>query len=132
MGVTVRSRKVEEWKRGHKFTCSANVAVQKVAGKSKGVVAQRNFAVGDEIIREKALLVMQAECRLNHKCKSNARYVWREDLKQELVFTVTYLGTKTAVHVACRTTHRAVTCYSTSSAVACLAQSQLTTRATSA
>ena len=42
-------------------------------------------------------------CRMNHACKPNARYVWRPDLKRELVFatrpiragdeiTVTYLA----------------------------------------
>ena len=164
------------WKAGHKFFCSPKVEVKDIVGKGTGLFARRDFAVGDELSREKPILIQPGvmpnvtiaaasaqaafsalpqvkldvvmslsnawadtgissrfgistfvplgitktngiplgqnathsglyalACRMNHACKPNARYVWRPDLKRELVFatrpiragdeiTVTYLA----------------------------------------
>ena len=155
---------VADW-RHHKLTCSAKVHVARVAGKGVGLIALLDFAIGDELVREKPLVVLPGAecagqpadsargaiargaetaaalallpeaqhaaamalldawhpgaptplgiartnavplstarggssrrsalfaltCRINHACKANALYVWRDDLERELVFAM--------------------------------------------
>ena len=137
----------------HKHTCSNKVQVKRAGERGFGVFARATFEVGEELIREAAVIRMpnlpeaggmaeasavalfaslpevkqrlvmslsdahHAEptvwgtmktnaiptndvsmppssgifvlaCRLNHSCKPNARYVWRQDLGRELVFAI--------------------------------------------
>ena len=165
----------EHWQATHRYLCSPNVEVALVEGKGTGVLARRDFATGDVLIREKPLIVIPAlwdgdldaleplplskqamvtnlsdawddpatalgrfrtnsiplgvgdarygglfalASRLNHACKPNARYVWRDDLKRELVFaqkpisageeiTVSYSGDLEYAPLAQRKAHLA-------------------------
>ena len=71
-----------------------------------GIVKTNSIALGTDAVTGFSSphgALFPLVCRLNHACRPNARYVWREDLGKELVFamrpiakgeeiTISYIG----------------------------------------